>query len=92
MSLRVVRKHRAPKGALRPRGVVCQGWLPERCVRKHRAPKGALRLVALPHALTLMVHTVRKHRAPKGALRHVVATLKLWVAFESESTERQKVH
>ena len=39
-----VRKHRAPKGALRldREGLACP--LPE--VRKHRAPKGALRLMA----------------------------------------------
>ena len=37
-----VRKHRAPKGALRPRRLGLSGyWV--NMVRKHRAPKGALR-------------------------------------------------
>ena len=40
-----VRKHRAPKGALRhgDQVVLVQG---DELVRKHRAPKGALRLYA----------------------------------------------
>ena len=38
-----VRKHRAPKGALRLAGInSCHVYSPS-CVRKHRAPKGALR-------------------------------------------------
>ena len=63
----MVRKHRAPKGALRlehtPRDAQEHAG-----VRKHRAPKGALR----PREsieLLLQCHLVRKHRAPKGALR-----------------------
>ena len=62
---RAVRKHRAPKGALRLRspGNHCRNG----DVRKHRAPKGALRLkIGL---LALSTLEVRKHRAPKGALR-----------------------
>ena len=85
-----VRKHRAPKGALRPPAADASplAW---RSVRKHRAPKGALRLQGgideLPGG------DVRKHRAPKGALRrgddvHFVSNQ----VRGSESTERQKVH
>ena len=61
-----VRKHRAPKGALRP----CRAVLHEvavRVVRKHRAPKGALRLMGI--GIAMIAGYVRKHRAPKGALR-----------------------
>ena len=39
---RAVRKHRAPKGALRP-AMLCPWAWSCRAVRKHRAPKGALR-------------------------------------------------
>ena len=68
-----VRKHRAPKGALRPAELVpCA--LAANQFRKHRAPKGALRAgQALPDALER--GQVRKHRAPKGALRHAMRGL-----------------
>ena len=62
-----VRKHRAPKGALRRNAddLLCENVEP---VRKHRAPKGALRHGEdCRHKLELQ--HVRKHRAPKGALR-----------------------
>ena len=62
----MVRKHRAPKGALRLGNQHVRGELLH--VRKHRAPKGALRLDE--RAVTLgKLLDVRKHRAPKGALR-----------------------
>ena len=62
-----VRKHRAPKGALRLRGVQ-SGVRGSKAVRKHRAPKGALRLGDTDtNAISVLI--VRKHRAPKGALR-----------------------
>ena len=63
-----VRKHRAPKGALRPVNGNFDGSF-FGVVRKHRAPKGALRLVGF-HSRNSFVKYVRKHRAPKGALRH----------------------
>ena len=62
-----VRKHRAPKGALRPprraRSARCRSR-----VRKHRAPNGALRQWSLFGDHRETIH-VRKHRAPIGALR-----------------------
>ena len=64
---RRVRKHRAPKGALRPDLPVPVDPL-KSSVRKHRAPKGALRPRRAP-ARRRPCHPVRKHRAPKGALR-----------------------
>ena len=88
---RAVRKHRAPKGALR----LLVGEHPldlEDHVRKHRAPKGALRPVAVGPAV-LHVLRVRKHRAPKGALRPVASCRHATRRTRgSESTERQKVH
>ena len=63
----LVRKHRAPKGALRLAGGDHDAAF-GCCVRKHRAPKGALRLVPCAHCCFLL-GGVRKHRAPKGALR-----------------------
>ena len=61
-----VRKHRAPKGALRHRLDDAGGN--HRCrVKKHRAPKGALRPTT-PKTRS-QPSCVRKHRAPKGALR-----------------------
>ena len=65
----LVRKHRAPKGALRHTRAG-NDVLHQPIVRKHRAPKGALRPV---HRILLHGgnHGVRKHRAPKGASRPV---------------------
>ena len=62
-----VRKHRAPKGALRLAAVVTASgsFL---LVRKHRAPKGALR-PKYEYVKHEDANNVRKHRAPKGALR-----------------------
>ena len=67
MCMYTVRKHRAPKGALRP---PAGARFPTHAihVRKHRAPKGALRPVN-DAAPSLGCCGVRKHRAPKGALR-----------------------
>ena len=62
----IVRKHRAPKGALRPSCVRARADRAR--VRKHRAPKGALRPV-IYRIGRLNEEPVRKHRAPKGALR-----------------------
>ena len=64
---RAVRKHRAPKGALRQRNL--NDLLKHLCVvRKHRAPKGALRRAPGRRGRGEL-GLVRKHRAPKGALR-----------------------
>ena len=61
-----VRKHRAPKGALRRDDLAGQDG--RDVVRKHRAPNGALRLCeGVPDCHRFAF--VRKHRAPKGALR-----------------------
>ena len=84
-----VRKHRAPKGALRRDDLAGQDG--RDVVRKHRAPNGALRLCeGVPDCHRFAF--VRKHRAPKGALR--LGFLGDWTkaAWGSESTERQKVH
>ena len=64
---RAVRKHRAPKGALRRLFIEISNSA-IRFVRKHRAPKGALRL-RISFSSLLASPFVRKHRAPKGALR-----------------------
>ena len=64
-----VRKHRAPKGALRP-GAQFAHPVVFKSVRKHRAPKGALRR-QIQRPLEATAQDVRKHRAPKGALRPV---------------------
>ena len=66
-----VRKHRAPKSALRRLATAIFENL-NSIVRKHRAPKGALR----PGALSTRSSCdcpVRKHQAPKGALRRLLA-------------------
>ncbi len=87
----VVRKHRAPNGALRQ--ACCREHLAcFRCVRKHRAPNGALRRVGVGSGVGTGVG-VRKHRAPNGALRRF-SSLRERSALDgrSESTERQKVH
>ena len=59
-----VRKHQAPKGALRQYLAVA---IDIADVRKHRAPKGALRRGNTGSGVC--GPDVRKHRAPKGALR-----------------------
>ena len=86
-----VRKHRAPKGALRQVGVF--DVLPNLvCVRKHRAPKGALRQ-GVPRAP--MDGSSRSQKAPsakrciktsQGSRTHSEPD------YRSESTERQTVH
>ena len=64
----MVRKHRAPKGALRPAIANSPTHSGLFLVRKHRAPKGALRHVKKTY-MGFPLLGVRKHRAPKGALR-----------------------
>ena len=63
-----VRKHRAPKGALRQLDSHARR-VPFEHVRKHRAPKGALRHRACGFRCVDNRIRVRKHRAPNGALR-----------------------
>ena len=61
-----VRKHRAPKGALRP-GSGLRGWS---VVPRQKAPS-AIRCTKTPEATVAApaAAPVRKHQAPKGALR-----------------------
>ena len=85
-----VRKHRAPKGALRRirvklrvinDGLGQKAPSAKRCIKTDRA-----------HNPEDVKDCVRKHRAPKGALR---LTESLFIEVQlsvSESTERQKVH
>ena len=89
---RAVRKHRAPKGALRRiiTGVAA-GFAPY--VRKHRAPKGALRCAFMALVFALSCFLVRKHRAPNGALRPTLTpAVPILSVLRPESTEHQKVH
>ena len=87
--MRRVRKHRAPKGALRHDGVCPVGGLIEE-VRKHRAPKGALRHRV--HGHTLTVFQGQKAPSAKRCIKTVVKQFKDAGLSASESTERQKVH
>ena len=84
-----VRKHRAPKGALRPRS----SHSPQLSffVRKHRAPKGALR----PALLREFFNTTYGQKAPsaKRCIKTRLSTeSRRGFGQKSESTERQKVH
>ena len=86
---RAVRKHRAPKGALRRPDEREPRPSPYRHVRKHRAPKGALRRddgTPAPPACS----PVRKHRAPKGALRQVTGRAGRGDRFESQKAPSAK--
>ena len=85
-----VRKHRAPKGALRRRvGAVDEGHVVG--VRKHRAPKGALRQ---QHPTDTQAGLEERQKAPsakrciKTESGHVLSR---GIVGGSESTERQKV-
>ena len=88
MPLAGVRKHRAPKGALRLT-VVRNLEVPVQRVRKHRAPKGALRPVEL--LLLVDCGRVRKHRAPKGALRRLHQVLILVKVEMSDNIEHHQI-
>ena len=72
-SRRLVRKHRAPKGALRRRTRSPRGYQRPCC---QKAPS-AKRCIKTRAAGTLRAHgaVVRKHRAPKGALRPIGPTM-----------------
>ena len=88
----MVRKHRAPKGALRqmPAFILIVD-LDE--VRKHRAPKGALRPGKTTRPLAQELRRVRKHLAREGPVRPLAASPGPNSSDpSSESTERQKVH
>ena len=87
-----VRKHRAPKGALKRHVAEPKedfgGWSEStkhgsviRCIKTWRE-------WTLPRS----VLSVRKHRAPNGALRPAVVRCHLVMDFGSESAKRQKVH
>ena len=62
-------------------------------VRKHRAPKGALRLTCLVDAVE-PVRICQKAPSAKRCIKLRRQTVPVVVphCFESESTERQKVH
>ena len=85
-----VRKHRAPKGALRLES--CGTYNRVTNVRKHRAPNGALRPEIIKARQDGQLNNARKHRAPNGALRQEVVNLLQNALSGSESTERHKVH
>ena len=110
-----IRKHRAPKGALRlsastPHGISssCQkAPSAKRCIKTHsslellhrlqarqKAPsdKRCIKTYPPPASEYPQYPRVRKHRAPKGALRLLGVGDDEVALFESESTERQKVH
>ena len=90
MAINVVRKHRAPKGALRLLATAAREVGPER-VRKHRAPKGALR-----HPCPESPGTPARSQKAPSAKRCIKTGQNVFVAADralvSESTERQKVH
>ena len=83
-----VRKHRAPKGALRQAAERVGHWP----LQGQKAPS-AKRCIKTGggHGVWAGILGVRKHRAPKGALRHTDHWHHERAAW-SESTERQKVH
>ena len=66
LALPLIRKHPAPQGALRHRGVDDDERLV--VVRKQPAPQGALRPTS--RLVWKSASVVRKHPAPEGALRH----------------------
>ena len=85
-----VRKHRAPKGALRPRS----SHSPQLSffVRKHRAPKGALRQA---YRQNPGGDLDRSQKAPSAKRCIKTCSASRWgepPSRASESTERQKAH
>ena len=58
-----VRKHRAPKGALRLSSREAARTAPPGSVTKHRAPKGALRQVPFAHS---RINVILGHKAPSA--------------------------
>ena len=82
-----VRKHRAPKGALR------RAQTPSRtCSRaaRQKAPSAKRCIKTRGHRLLVLASLVRKHRAPKGALRRVVGSGKWVKAFLSQKAPSAK--
>ena len=87
--LNLVRKHRAPKGALRP--VKAGSNLID--VAGQKAPSAKRCIKTTDHLVSQAANLrVRKHRAPKGALRQDQPVSNLTGCLLSESTERQTVH
>ena len=87
----VVRKHRAPKGALR----LHIPWfitVPLSAGQKAPSAKRCIKTPWQELVLDAAMGEVRKHRAPKGALRQGGSYPPNLMVSESESTERQKVH
>ena len=89
-SLSPVRKHRAPKGALRLRRLIFSS-LNRIQVRKHRAPKGALRPGRVG-GVPLFAHGQKAPSAKRCIKTLWGCTLSGGGLYGSESTERQKVH
>ena len=84
-----VRKHRAPKGALRHNPL----WGRHRNWFKGQKAPSAKRCIKTSSNPPDGGHPrVRKYRAPKGALRHGVSRAVTLFESESESTEHQTVH
>ena len=88
---RVVRKHRAPKGALR-RCANDDGAALGLLVRKHRAPKGALRQSKKDTGAPQPVHSQKAPSAKRCIKTERVRAAERPGGDVSESTERQKVH
>ena len=90
-----VRKHRAPKGALRLETIEAGTLLHQVFVRKHRAPKGALRLELIPDGGAVRAIVVVSQIAPsaKRCIKTKTPAIPTVQAVTvSESTERQTVH
>ena len=87
--LLLVRKHRAPKGALRREVFVAH--MPTFLIQKAPSAKRCIKTLPVGchrHGM----ECVRKHRAPNGALRPGSSRRRSLASVRSESTERQKVH
>ena len=84
-----VRKHRAPKGALRLQHHAAL----RRDEFRQKAPSAKRCIKTCDERLfDVAGNLVRKHRAPKGALRRLSRLVDGVDLVLSESTERQKVH
>ena len=68
------------------------GGATRRAVRKHRAPKGALRPVVRRARRVRRLRLRQKAPSAKRCIKTLLDELGLVLRFQSESTERQKVH
>ena len=87
--MRSVRKHRAPKGALRRRKHALDSVAAAYC---QKAPSAKRCIKTKNHSSSgYVVHYVRKHRAPKGALRRrsvVSITFSIMMGQKAPSAKR----